>query len=234
MGFCLADEDFPPLSQYQNGDEVKAPVSNFSGILTQLSCTPKEHVHPLQDGKLSQSFRLHAVTFQVASSSPFVPQTFLPLLLAQLWQVDKTSALLPQPEAAEHVKRLCYSKDFQPRYRPFLEWESYVKVLPPKDGQFVGKFWMSSNSKFSSYKSNRKFKAWTKHPTFKISFQAKVSTKGQKHIGLLLHALPRADLIDFVKLHLLSKLQSLIIPDFHLEVKTLYRKNIMTMACNQG
>ena len=81
-------------------------------------------MHPVQDGKLSQSFRLHAVTFQVASSSPFVPQTFLPLLLAQFRQVDKTSALLPQPEAAEHVKRLCYSKDFQPLYRPFLEWES--------------------------------------------------------------------------------------------------------------
>ena len=30
VDFCLADEDFPPLSWYQNGNEVQATVSNVS------------------------------------------------------------------------------------------------------------------------------------------------------------------------------------------------------------
>ena len=90
---------------------------------------------------------------------------------------------------------------------------------------FVGKFWMSSRSSLSQFKSNCKFLQWLNG---QLNSQQKIFLRackhGSHHIGLLLHALPRSDIKVFVKQHLCSQLHS-DLPDFHLEVKKLYRKH---------
>ena len=92
-------------------------------------------------------------------------------------------------------------------------------------GHFVGKFWMSSRSSLSQFKSNCKFLQWLNG---QLNSQQKIFLRackhGSHHIGLLLHALPRSDIKVFVKQHLCSQLHS-DLPDFHLEVKKLYRKH---------